>query len=92
MCSCVASPDVCSMAAGGARGDAAGKGGGMQVLGLKPGHRVIDVGCGVGGPMRTVASTSGARVTGLTINDYQVSRATYHNSKVRGPPPPPFHT
>ena len=54
----------------------------MQVLGLKPGQRVIDVGCGVGGPMRTIAGTSGARVTGLTINDYQVSRAGYHNEKV----------
>lgn len=33
--------------------------------------------------MRTIASTSGAKVTGLTINDYQVSRAKYHNEKVR---------
>jgi hypothetical protein len=33
--------------------------------------------------MRTIAATSGAKVTGLTINDYQVSRAKYHNEKVR---------
>ena len=32
--------------------------------------------------MRTIASTSGAQVTGITINDYQVKRATYHNERV----------
>lgn len=42
----------------------------------------LDVGCGVGGPMRTIASTSGAHITGITINDYQVKRAVYHNYKV----------
>lgn len=42
----------------------------------------LDVGCGVGGPMRTIASTSGAEVTGITINGYQVSRAKHHNTKV----------
>lgn len=52
------------------------------LLRLKPGLRCLDVGCGVGGPMRTIASTSGAKVTGITINDYQVERATYHNRKV----------
>ena len=52
------------------------------VLRLQPGQKCLDVGCGVGGPMRTIASTSGAKVTGITINDYQVQRATYHNEKV----------
>jgi cyclopropane fatty-acyl-phospholipid synthase-like methyltransferase len=33
-------------------------------LGLRPGMKVLDCGCGVGGPMRTVASVSGAHVTG----------------------------
>jgi cyclopropane fatty-acyl-phospholipid synthase-like methyltransferase len=41
-------------------------------LGLKPGMRCLDVGCGVGGPMRTIAAVSGAHVTGITINQYQV--------------------
>ena len=50
---------------------------------LQPGKSCVDVGCGVGGPMRTIASTSGAQVTGITINDYQVKRATYHNERVR---------
>ena len=53
------------------------------VLGVGPGDAVLDVGCGVGGPMRTVASTTGARVTGITINEYQVKRALFHNEKVR---------
>lgn len=52
------------------------------ILGLKSGKKALDVGCGVGGPMRTIASTSGAHVTGITINDYQVKRAKYHNQKV----------
>ena len=34
--------------------------------------------------MRTIASTSGAHVTGITINEYQVSRAKHHNNMVRG--------
>ena len=32
--------------------------------------------------MRTIASTSGSHVTGVTINDYQVKRAKYHNQRV----------
>lgn len=50
-------------------------------LGLKPGLRALDVGCGVGGPMRTIARHSGAHVTGLTIAPYQVERARAHNLK-----------
>jgi protein-L-isoaspartate O-methyltransferase len=38
-------------------------------LGLRPGMKVLDCGCGVGGPMRTVASVSGAHVTGAWIPD-----------------------
>lgn len=57
------------------------------LLRLKPGMKVIDCGCGVGGPLRTIASTSGSHVTGLTINEYQVSRAELHNSRVRHQPP-----
>ena len=48
-------------------------------LGLRPGMRVLDVGCGVGGPMRTIARFSGARVTGLNRNGYQIARARRHN-------------
>ena len=52
------------------------------ILQLAPGKKCLDVGCGVGGPMRTIASTSGAEVTGITINQYQVQRAEHHNKKV----------
>lgn len=48
---------------------------------LGPGKTALDVGCGVGGPMRTVAGVSGGNVVGITINEYQVQRATYHNEK-----------
>ena len=37
--------------------------------------KVLDVGCGVGGPAREIVKFTGAHVTGLNINEYQVSRA-----------------
>jgi len=43
-------------------------------LGLKPGMKVLDVGCGVGGPMREIARFSGASITGLNNNAYQILR------------------
>lgn len=43
-------------------------------LGLEPGMRVLDAGCGVGGPMRAIATISGAKITGVTISPYQISR------------------
>lgn len=49
---------------------------------LGPGKQALDVGCGVGGPMRTIAATSQGKVTGITINQYQVDRASYHNSRL----------
>lgn len=51
------------------------------LAGLRPGKRGLDVGCGVGGPMRTIAAATGAHVTGITINEYQVRRAQYHNRR-----------
>lgn len=45
-------------------------------LGLRPGMKAIDIGCGVGGPLRTIARFSGAHVTGLNNNAYQIKRAT----------------
>ncbi len=50
-------------------------------LGLRAGMQVLDVGCGVGGPMRNIARVSGASINGLTINKYQVKRGTQHNEK-----------
>lgn len=43
---------------------------------LKPGMRVLDVGCGVGGPAREIARFSDVNVVGLNNNAFQVGRAT----------------
>jgi sterol 24-C-methyltransferase len=50
-------------------------------LGLKPGMKVIDCGCGVGGPMREIARFSGAEVIGVNISDYQIDRANKLSAK-----------
>jgi len=49
-------------------------------LALSRGQRAIDLGCGVGGPMRAIAKLTGARVTGVNINAYQVERARKYNA------------
>jgi sterol 24-C-methyltransferase len=49
-------------------------------MGLRPGMHVLDVGCGVGGPMRNIARFADVEVTGITINAYQVRRAEIHNA------------
>jgi len=43
-------------------------------LGIKPGEVVLDVGCGVGGPAREIATFTDANVVGLNNNDYQYHR------------------
>ncbi|KAL8142799.1 hypothetical protein V2J09_015831 [Rumex salicifolius] len=43
-------------------------------LGIKPGYKVLDVGCGIGGPLREIARFSSAAVTGLNNNEYQITR------------------
>jgi len=50
-------------------------------LGLKEGMRVLDVGCGVGGPMRTIARFSGAHIVGLNNNEYQIERGKRLNEQ-----------
>jgi sterol 24-C-methyltransferase len=50
-------------------------------LGLSPENRVLDVGCGVGGPMRTIARFAGCKVTGINNNAYQLERARMHNRR-----------
>lgn len=44
-------------------------------LGLTEGSNAIDIGCGVGGPLRNIATFSGAKIVGLNNNEYQISRA-----------------
>lgn len=43
-------------------------------LGISVGDKVLDVGCGIGGPLRNIAANTGAHITGLNNNDYQISR------------------
>jgi len=50
-------------------------------LNLRPGMKVLDVGCGVGGPMREIARFSGANIVGLNLNEYQLQRAAHHNKR-----------
>ena len=45
-----------------------------ELLGLGPGMKVADLGCGVGGPMITIARATGARITGLNLNAHQIER------------------
>jgi len=44
-------------------------------------HKILDVGCGVGGPMRAIARFTGARITGINNNAYQLARLDMHNAK-----------
>lgn len=41
-------------------------------LGVSRGAKVLDCGCGIGGPYRNIAQFTGADITGITINEYQV--------------------
>jgi len=48
---------------------------------LKPGMRVLDVGCGVGGPAREIAGFADVQIVGLNNNDFQVNRARKYTAK-----------
>lgn len=43
--------------------------------------KVLDVGCGVGGPARQIAKFTGCHITGLNNNDYQIQRAAAYAKK-----------
>lgn len=45
--------------------------------------KVLDAGCGVGGPMRTIARFSGAKVVGINLFEYQIERGNYYNKKYK---------
>ncbi|KAG0684166.1 Delta(24)-sterol C-methyltransferase [Pichia californica] len=43
-------------------------------MGINENMKVLDVGCGVGGPAREISTFTGCKVVGLNNNDYQVER------------------
>jgi len=45
-------------------------------MGLRPGMRVLDVGCGIGGPAREIARFADVQIVGVNNNRFQVGRAT----------------
>ena len=51
----------------------------IERLALREGMRVVDVGCGVGGPMRRVARESGATVVCINNNEHQLETARRRN-------------
>lgn len=50
---------------------------------LKPKMRVLDVGCGVGGPAREIARFADVEIVGINNNEYQVSRADKYTKKAK---------
>jgi sterol 24-C-methyltransferase len=50
-------------------------------LRLEPGMKVLDVGCGIGGPMRSIARFSGATIEGVNNNEYQLEKVRSHNAR-----------
>lgn len=52
-----------------------------HAMSLRADQHVLDVGCGVGGPARTIAAFTGARVTGITISSYQADRAAAYAAR-----------
>jgi sterol 24-C-methyltransferase len=52
-----------------------------ELLQLKPGMKVADVGCGVGGPLVTIGKATGASITGLNFNAHQIARGEQHVRK-----------
>lgn len=43
-------------------------------LEVEKGAKVLDLGCGVGGPMMNIARFTGADITGINNNDYQIGK------------------
>lgn len=50
-------------------------------INIQKGMKVLDVGCGVGGPALEIAKFTGANITGLNNNDYQIARGTRYAVK-----------
>ncbi|KAG8216724.1 delta-sterol C-methyltransferase [Butyriboletus roseoflavus] len=48
---------------------------------LRPGMRVLDVGCGVGGPAREIATFTDVNIVGVNNNEFQVQRARKYTKR-----------
>jgi ubiquinone/menaquinone biosynthesis C-methylase UbiE len=55
----------------------------VDALGLRPGERVLDAGCGLGLPALDVAEATGAHVTGVTVSQAEVDAATKRAAEAR---------
>ncbi|MYB33815.1 MAG: methyltransferase domain-containing protein [Gammaproteobacteria bacterium] len=53
-----------------------------EQLSLKPGMNVIDLGCGVGGPLSNLVRSTGASITGINNNGYQIEIAMKNTKDV----------
>jgi sterol 24-C-methyltransferase len=51
-------------------------------MALKPGMRVLDVGCGVGGPALEIAQFSDVEIVGMNNNDFQIGRARKYTKRM----------
>jgi len=52
-----------------------------EAMGLRQGMKVLDIGCGVGGPQRVLAKKFGSAIVGLNISDYQIKKCSTYNRK-----------
>ncbi|KIM25131.1 hypothetical protein M408DRAFT_331417 [Serendipita vermifera MAFF 305830] len=50
-------------------------------IGLKKGMRVLDVGCGIGGPAREIARFADVTIVGVNNNEFQINRARRYTAK-----------
>lgn len=50
-------------------------------LKLEKGQKCLDIGCGVGGPARNIASFTECKIVGLNNNAYQIQRGVEHMRK-----------
>lgn len=49
------------------------------IIGIKSDMKVLDVGCGIGGPAQGIVKFTGCHVTGLNLSEYQVNHANIYS-------------
>jgi len=54
----------------------------VKSLNLEPGHRLLDVGCGIGGSAFHIARTYGTRVHGVDLSSNMVSMAVKYQAEM----------